>query len=41
MIMPAIEYRDRIGLPDVEPDEAKKYEETMELVRFILGLAKK
>lgn len=41
MLMPAIEYVGRKGVPDVEPDEAKKYEETMELVRFILGLAKK
>ena len=41
MLMPAIEYRGRSSKTDIEQDEVKLYEETLELVRFILGLAKK
>lgn len=41
MLMPAMEYRIPTGSGDFKPDEAKKHEDLVELVKFIMSLAKK
>ncbi len=41
MLMPAIEYRGQTGTSDIKQEETGKHDDIMEMVKFILGLAKK